>query len=572
MDKKRATRIASSLKAHRESWDDHFHAVERVISPRRGLFSSDPANTERSKRGSRVNQDMIDSTPRQALRILQSGMQAGVSSPSRPWFRLQPSDRGLRGRPAVKEFVARVEQEVRTMLMKSGMYNVLHTGYGDAGAYGTECAIIEDSETKGLRPMQLVPGSYWLGMTDQSRVDTCHREFMMSVNQIVGKFVFRHDRFGKPDWSTVSQVVKRQFDDGDVGTMHKISHLITPRPDSERDPKRLDGAHMPIASNYWMDDTKPDMLMGERGYTRNPISASRWEVQGFEVYGRGPGMDALPDARELMAKRRDYAEMLRRINRPTMNAHTDLRNSAFSMLPGAVNFMSDPSKGLAPAFQVAPQFDALRNDINDTRDRIWSAMYADLFMMISNLDRRMITATEIDERKEEKLIALGPVLERLHFEKLEPLIEHTVTRVLELGLAGPPPQELADQDLEIDFISMLAQAQKAVATGSMERLWAFAGNLAAVKPGIMDKLDEDKAIDEYADMLGTPPSVVKPDEVVAAEREAAAQQQQAAAAAAVAKDAASAANQGAQAAQVLSQADSPRGGAPGDVLRKSGLG
>jgi Bacteriophage head to tail connecting protein len=262
--------------------------------------------------------------------------------------------------------------------------------------------------------------------------------------------------------------------------------------------------------------------------------------------------------------------MLRRVNRPTMNAHTDLRRSGFSLLPGAVNFMADPSKGLVPTFEANPAFQVLSNDINESRERIWSAMYADLFMMISNLDRRQITAREIDERSEEKLIALGPVVERQQFEKHGPLLELVFSYAADTGQLPEMPEELKGEEIDIEYTSMLAQAQRAVETGGMERLWAFAGNMSAVKPEVLDKLDADQSIDEYGEMIGVPSGVVLADEKVAEirqARQAELQRQQQLETAAVM---APAMNQGAQAAKVLAEADSPRGAAPGDILSRIG--
>lgn len=573
---KRAQRIADSLKEHRTNWDPDFAELSDLMLPTRGLFNRSPASEERSRAGKtgNLNRKMLDSTPRQALRILQSGLQAGITSPARPWFRLKTSDAALNKTPAVKEFFDIATNVLRELLNSSGLYNTLHVGYGDIGTYGTECALIETDPLRKLSSLQLVPGSYWVGATTASRIGTMYREYASTVNQIVGKFVFKGERYGTPDWDAVPARIKKLFDAGDLGQAVSVSHLITPRTDTM---PGMTPNRKPTASVYWISDSwgkehhaKTEMLMGVSGYDRNPISASRWEVAGESVYGTSPGMDAVPDIRELMSKRREYAEMLRRVNRPTMNAHTDLRRSGFSMLPGAVNFMADPGKGLAPAFQVSPEFSALGQDINETRERIWSALYADLFMMISNLDRRQITAREIDERSEEKLIGLGPMLERMHYEKLGPLLEMVFGYAMDTGRLPEVPEELRDVDVEIEYTSMLAQAQRAVSTGAMERLWAFAGNMSAVKPEVLDKLDADQSIDEYSEMVGTPTSVVLSDEKVAEIRQARQaeiqRQQQLETMATMAP----AMNQGAQAAAVLAEADGPRSPAPGDILRRIG--
>ncbi|TIN81210.1 portal protein, partial [Mesorhizobium sp.] len=71
----------------------------------------------------------------------------------------------------------------------------------------------------------------------------------------------------------------------------------------------------------------------------------------------------------------------------------------------------------------------------------------------------------------------------------EPVIDRTYAIMIRNNMLPPPPPDLHGQPLKIEYISILAQAQKAVATGAVERGFAFAGQLAAVKPDVLDKLD-----------------------------------------------------------------------------------
>ena len=568
--RKTAEAIANSMKRHREDWEDHYRELEDYLQPRRGLFNGGaPADRQRSKRGKKVNHKMLDSTPMRALRVLKSGMQSGMTNPARRWFRWTPADREKREFHTVKEFLAKAEDEAQALL-RTGFYRAFHTSYGDLGTYGHEAAIIEDHPTKLLRITQLVPGSFWMGSMDGDVVDILYREPLLTVNEIVGRFVFGNNLDGTPDWNAVTADVKRCFDAGDGSKQRTVKQLIHPRFDF--DPRSKRKQDRPIASLYWMDDLKGDRYMDDSGFKENPISASRWETVGNEVYSRSPGMEALPDIKELMDKRRDFAEMLKRVNRPPMNAPVSLRSSAFSLLPDAVNFLADPNQGIKPAYQIDPRFGELRQDIESSKNDVWAAMYADLFLMISSLDRRQITATEIGERVEEKLIAIGPVVDRLGSEKHEPMLDRIFNKLLLSGRLGTPPPELESETLEVDFISMLAQAQRAVATGAVERLWSFAGNLGAVKPDILDKLDEDQTIEEYADMLGTSPSLLRSDDEVQAIRASRQQIQQAMQAADSAAKLAPAVNQATQAAETLSRADQPRGNQPADILRRVGIG
>ncbi len=139
--------------------------------------------------------------------------------------------------------------------------------------------------------------------------------------------------------------------------------------------------------------------------------------------------------------------------------------------------------------------------------RIKQAFYADLFLMMAESDRREITAREIDERHEEKMLMLGPVLERLHNELLDPLVKRVFNIMARHGLIPAPPRGVRPGQLTIEFISMLAQAQKAVATGAIERFWQFGMQIAAAKPEAMDRLDPDGTMDAYAEMTGVPSSV-----------------------------------------------------------------
>jgi len=197
------------------------------------------------------------------------------------------------------------------------------------------------------------------------------------------------------------------------------------------------------------------------------------------------------------------------------------------MLPGGVTYVNSTqgSVGFRPAYEIAPDFSGLVEDIKEVQERIKVTFFNDLFMMISQLDT-VRTATEIDARKEEKLIQLGPVLERFENEALDPAIDCVFGIMLRAGLFPPVPAQLAGQKIKVEYISMLAEAQKAASTAGIERLAQFVGNIAAIQPQVMDNLDFDEMIEEYADMLGVSPKVVTALQKVAQIRAARNQQQQ----------------------------------------------
>jgi hypothetical protein len=75
----------------------------------------------------------------------------------------------------------------------------------------------------------------------------------------------------------------------------------------------------------------------------------------------------------------------------------------------------------------------------------------------------------------------------------------------------------AGEDIKIEYLSVMAQAQKTVGLGSLERFAQITQAIAATDPtgATFDKVDRDELIDQAADMTGIPPSVVRSDEDVA---------------------------------------------------------
>jgi len=178
-------------------------------------------------------------------------------------------------------------------------------------------------------------------------------------------------------------------------------------------------------------------------------------------------------------------------------------------------------------YQVNPDFQGAAFEIANVERRIQSTCFNDLFQTVINETKRM-TATEVNSRREEKLALLGPVVNRLQSEVLENAIERTFQIAQRMGVLPEVPEILADTPVEIQYVSALAQAQQAVTTQAIEQVFAFAGNLSAVKPDVLDRLDFDEAVEDYAEGYGIPQHLIRSDDEVAGIREARAQAEQAA--------------------------------------------
>jgi hypothetical protein len=271
---------------------------------------------------------------------------------------------------------------------------------------------------------------------------------------------------------------------------------------------RLTG-QLPFRSVWFERGQQGDRsLLKVSGYEEFPAMAPRWDVVGTDTWGSGPGWVALGDAQQLQIQQRDKLQAIQKMHKPPMVGPPELRNEPASLLPGGITYTSDPTgKAFRSAIDVRIDISHLSADIRETQERVKDAFYANLFLMMAESDRREITAREIDERHEEKMLMLGPVLERLHDELLDPLVKRVFSIMARHNMIPPPPRGVRPQQLTIEFISMLAQAQKAVATGAIERFWQFGMQIAAAKPEAMDRLDPDGTMDAYADMTGVPAGI-----------------------------------------------------------------
>jgi len=262
-----------------------------------------------------------------------------------------------------------------------------------------------------------------------------------------------------------------------------------------------------------------------------PVVAPRWEVAGADVYGTDcPGFTALGDVRQLQTEQKRKAQAIEKMVNPPMTGPTSLKNARASILPGDITFTDEREgqKGFRPAHEIDPRIREITEDIRDIRNNISRAFFEDLFLMLAQSDRREITAREIDERHEEKLLALGPVLEQLNQDALDPIIDLAFDMHLKQGRIPPPPEELEGQELKVEYISVMAQAQKLVGIGGLERFAGFASQMvqASGNPAVADKINYDELIDEHGISVGVPPHVIRSAEEVAEIREQRAAEQQ----------------------------------------------
>jgi hypothetical protein len=519
----------NALKNERETWITRWKTITEFLLPFSGRFFVGDRN-----KGDKVFNSILDETGTRAHGILAAGLMAGMTSPARPWFRLAIPDKDMMEADPIKRWLDDVAGLMRDIFAQSNTYRMLHSVYEELGAFATSVNVIESNYEKVIWHTPLTAGEFCIATDDYGRVNTLTREYEMTVAQLVSKFGRQRTKSGSIDWSVFSPGVKNAWDNGhSFDQWRPVVHVIEPRDFEEREYGKRDAKNMPWASHYYELGTDSDnKCLRESGYRELPLMAPRWHTRGGDIYGHGPSMNALGSIKQLQHQQLRKGQAIDYKTRPPLALPGEMKGKEVNTLPGGTSYITGATTGKGfELFKVDLELQPLLLDIQDVRQRISESFYADLFLMISNDQRRMpATAREITERHEEKLLMLGPVLERLHDELLSPLIDVTFAKMVEAGILPPAPPELEGLDLQVQFVSVLAQAQKAVGLQSFDRLIATIGAIGQQSGdmSVWDKLDKDQLVDKYADMLAVDPDIIVADEKIAIIRQDRAKAQQAA--------------------------------------------
>ncbi len=523
--------LRTTLEGDRSSWDPQWRELAAFFAPRSPMWSTADAN-----RGERKDYQIINETGLLALRTLQAGLLTGLASPTRPWFKLLTDRPELNAMATIRQWCETAADRVRGVFLKANVYQTLLNSFGEEGLYGTTAFLVLDDEKTVIRCHPYPIGSYTLMLDESLRVSGAIRTLTMTPQQMV-------ERYG---YDNVSESMQTLYDSNAGGvkeTRYEVVHVITKG--SYFAPHSLSPGMPWVSVSYEKASYNAKRgVLRRSGFLESPLVTGRWKVTGENTYGESAGMDCLGSVMSLQAWEERLAQAAEKQFNPPMIASSDLDPRRLTTLPGDISFADskDVSNLFKPAYQVDFRLEGGLQQIQRLEQRINDAMYRTLFQMFSDSDRRDITATEINARMQEKMQVLGPVVERNVEEVLAPLVQRTLSVMLRRGLLPPLPKELQDNKLKIEFISILAQAQKLGGINAISSTLSFAGSLVAVKPDVMDIIDTDAAIREFADLSGIAEKVIRPQDEVNALRQNRDQQQAQAQAADNAQKLAAAAN------------------------------
>lgn len=557
----------SSLRTWRDTWwIQNWSDLARFLLPRRSIWLTQSAgglpSPNTMTRGLEINEAIVDPTGTFALRVCAGGLMSGLAQPSRPWFKIVPSVRGVNIDDDARQWLDSVEDVVYTVLARSNFYNSFAQECEDIVVYGTAPCIIYEDDKDIIRCYNPAVGEYYLSSGATLRVDGLYRIFVMTISQIV-------DFFG---YEACPPDIQKLWEEkgAAIATERLIAHSIEPNfavSGGTSTVGKVKGEYT-WREVFWIYGSGTALPLSYRGFKDQPFTAARWATQSNDAYGRSPGMDVLPDVMQLQIETRRKAEGIEKGLRPPLLASMELKNSPSSQLPGHVTYVSEmgSGKGMRSIYETNFDLEHVSQDLAQIQARIKSGLFNDLFLMLESMPEERRTATEVQAKLVEKMNVLGPVIEGLLSESLQPKLRRIFGILQRRGMIPQVPDSMKGVPLELQFVSLLALAQKAASTGGMEALAKMAASMSQVWPETKDNVDPDEFLREYNELLGNKQKTMRGPKQVEAMRAQRAQEQQKMQQAAMMAHGAQTANTAATAASTLAGTQVGSGGSALDQL------
>lgn len=503
----------NKLDQQRREWNEAWKEVQEYIAPHRGQFMDSGMEPNQ---GEKRNSKILNATPTRAVQIAAAGMQGGLTSPVRPWVRSTLDDLDLAKWGPVKLYLEDVDKGMHKAFARTNFYQTSHAIYSELCAFATSAAFVDKHPQRYAAYHMATSGQIYLAANHYGEVDTVYRKYKMAVRQM-------EQRFGR---GALCETARNQLTT-DQDAYRTVLHAVVPN--KRYDPEAAGPRGKPWHSVY-IDLEQADRFLRIGGYYEMPWLTPRWMVTGADVYGRGPGQMVLGFSKLLQEMEKSSLVAVHMGIKPPMKAPATLRGR-IKMIPAGVTYTSkDEGEALKPLLEANLEIQYVEAKIARLEKAIKEGCFSDLFEMFAPLAQPGhpdVTATQVLTMKEEKMVLLEPVVHRLIMEMLVPNYDRMFGLMQRAGGLPEPPQELVGREIKPEFISTMAQAQRAVAASADRQLADYVRYLQEMNPAVVDKYNTDAAIDIMAENLGASQGQVRSEKEVIEIRKYKAQQQMA---------------------------------------------
>lgn len=543
---KKAQQLYTIRSRYEPLWKD----LSQYINPYRGRFHEEGGTNH----GKRRDHKLLDAYPMRSVGRCTAGLHSGLSSPTQRWFKISLKDQEMAEFHSVKLWLSQVEDVMYKIYAHNNTYAMLDNLYAELPEFGVGAAMMYLDYDFAIRHKTYTCGEYAAGTDSFGMVTSFARRMEYNAEQLIRQF----------GMDAVSEAVRTAYRSDNITQTFTVYMLI--EKNMSYDPQKLEVGNFPWKAFYW-EEGQNSKFLHIAGHREQPFILARWQLISDEIYGTGAGHTVLGDCMQLQKL---TAAKLRQVDNdvdpamvyPASFKKLDTRPGAKNAVPDGTQMQAYP---LVPA--GAKRYEGVLGSIQDCRQAIREGFFEDLMLMMTQSDGNpQMTAREVVERHHEKLMILGPILEQFDTEVLKPLTMRNFGVGLRHNLFPPMPEEIAEDDLQVEFTSLLAQAQKEVSQPGIDKTLAFVGNLAGLNPEVLDIIDFDKATRKTADTMGAPEEILRSEDDVAKIRQQRAEAQEQQAQLQQAEAMAGQAKQGAEAARLLSEVNTGGGNALEAIL------
>jgi len=405
----------------------------------------DPSRSteEIEQRGRDRSLSTYDNTATLASSRLAALMFGNLTNPSLEWMMVQQSGGdetrdGFEWLQTATQFALKVFRSP-----KSGFNSAINEAFSDIATFGTASMFISGEDLIRFKALYLE--ELYFATNHFGEIDTVIRRKLWTADQAAEKFGINNltDSVKKIFGSTKRYVDRREY-----------LHFVMPRIDVEMDnelnikiPNRF------AFASIWIDNQEGKIVRAG-GFRSYPYATGRWKVASGETYGTSPGIEVVDEIRLANSMKKTVIISASKAANLPLVVNDDSVIGSVRVLPGGITYISPGNdiKGL-------PVGDPNISDVQLERiqNSIGEAYFNDLDRLPDN-DR--MTATEVLQRRQDRLIALAPFVTRVQEELLGPIIERTLKLGIEMGDLEEPPPELSGGNVEIEYISPLAISQR----------------------------------------------------------------------------------------------------------------
>lgn len=487
---KRLVTIFESIEADRRLFEPLWKDVSLLVQPSR-------STEEDRQRGRDRSIQMYDDTAIVASTRLASFLSSSLTSAALEWFVLQPAN-AFDVSTNAKFWLEQAQQLLLSIfrLPSSGFNSAINECYIDLASFGT-CAMFISGEDF-VRFNALPLRECYFAQNHFGRIDTVVRKKLWTADQAADKFGLKNLTDGaKNDWNSTKRYTERR----------EYLHFVLPVEDVRQDKD----IQLQVRRNFasiWID-RKEGQQVRIGGFDTFPYAVGRWKVASGEVIGTGPGVEVIDEIRLANAMKKTVIAAASKAADPPLVVDDDTVIGKLLALPGGITY-----RQVGKTIDQLPVGDPRISDdqLAEVRTFIQAAFFNDIAQL--PLQDRM-TATEVIERRNDKLQVLSPFATRVQEELLGPIIQRTLALAVQKGAIEPPPDELGGGNISVEYVSPLAISQRSSRLQTVQIWINSVLPFAQIDPDVLLKFNTDEIVEYTGDALNVPPQLVRSDEEVA---------------------------------------------------------